>query len=60
MIGKLLGGAIRILTIPVDVTEIGLDMMTGGDGSRQSRNSTDLPMVSNLRDRIAETLEEID
>ena len=60
MIGKLLSGALKIVTLPVDIVEIGMDMATGGDGSKQSRNSTDLPMVSNLRDKIADTLEDID
>jgi len=60
MIGKLLGAALKIATIPVDVVEIGMDMATGGSGSKESRNSADLPLLSNFRDKIAETLEEID
>ena len=60
MIGKLLGAAVRIVTIPVDIVEIGMDMATGGSGSKASRKSADLPMLSNLRDKVAETLEDID
>ena len=58
-LGKLLGAALRIVTLPVDIVEIGTDMATGGSGSKHSRNSTDLPMLSNLRDKVAETLEDI-
>jgi hypothetical protein len=60
MIGKLLGAAVRIVTLPVDIVEITLDMATGGSGSKASRKSSDMPMLSNLRDKVAETLEEID
>ena len=60
MIGKLLGAAVRIVTIPVDVVEIAMDMATGGSGSKASRQSSDMPMLSNLRDKVAETLEDID
>jgi len=59
-LGKLLGGALRIVTLPVDIVEIGMGMATGGSGSKHSRKSTDLPMLSNLRDKVAETLEDID
>lgn len=59
MIGKLLGAVVRIVTIPVDIVEIGIDMATGGSGSKSSRKSVDMPMLSNLRDKVAETLEDI-
>lgn len=60
MLGKLLGAAVKAITIPVDIVEIGADMVMGGDGSKQSRNSTDLPLVSNLRDKVVDALEDID
>jgi len=60
MIGKLLGTAIRVATLPVDIVEIGMDMACGGSGSKASRSSSDLPLMSKLRDKVAETLEDID
>lgn len=62
MFGNLIGSAIRIATLPVDAANAGMDMITGGDGSKRSRTSDDNPlaMLENLRDRVAETAEEID
>ena len=63
MFGKLLGTAIRISTLPIDAANAGMDMMCGGSGTRKSRNFDDanpLSMLETLRDRIAETAEEID
>ena len=63
MLGKLLGTAIRVVTLPIDAANAGMDMMCGGSGTKKSRNFNDgnpLSMLENLRDRIAETAEEID
>ena len=60
MLGKLLSSAVQLVTIPVDIVEIGLDMATGGDGSRHGLKQADLPLISELRDAVAETLEKID
>ena len=62
MFGKLLGSAIRIVTLPIDAVNIGLDLATGGDGSKESR--TDFPsptaLAEQIRDKLAEAAEEID
>lgn len=62
MLGKLLGSAIRVVTLPVDAVNIGIDMISGGNGSKSSRTdgSNPLGMIEELRDKIAETADEID
>lgn len=62
MFGKLLGTAIRVVTLPIDAANAGMDMMCGGSGTKKSRNfdANPLSMLETLRDRIAETAEEID
>ena len=59
MLGKLLSGIVKVATIPVDVTEIVLDVATGGDGSKQSRHDLDISPTK-LRDSVCEALEDID
>jgi hypothetical protein len=59
MIGKLLSGAIKLVTLPVDVIEIGADLMTGGNGDRRGLKDV-VPMASNLRDAVCKTIEKID
>ena len=59
-LGKLLSGVLQVVTLPIDIVEIGMDMATGGSGSKQSRKSADLPLLSNLRDEVAKALEDID
>ena len=62
MIGKLISNTIKVVTLPIDAANAGMDMLCGGDGSKNSRNddSNPLAMLESLRDRIAETAEEID
>lgn len=63
MLGKLLGTAIRVVTLPIDAANAGMDMMTGGSGTKKSRNFDDgnpLSMLETLRDRVAETADDID
>lgn len=62
MFGKLLGTAIRVVSLPVDAANAGMDMLTGGDGTKRSRNADDNPlaMLEQLRDRVAETAEDLD
>lgn len=62
MLGKLIGTAIRVVTLPVDAANAGMDIMCGGSGTKRSRMSDDSPltMLEELRDRIAETAEDID
>jgi len=46
----------------VDATNAGLDILCGGDGTKRSRSDDSNPLAAleTLRDRIAETAEEID
>ena len=60
MFGKLISTAIKVVTLPVDAVESALDLATGGDGSKQSKNQSDVPRLSQLRDAICDTAEEID
>lgn len=60
MIGKLLGTAIKVVTLPVDVAEATVDVLVGGDGSKRSRRHGDINIVSEVRDGIVEAVEEID
>lgn len=62
MFGKLLSTAIKVVTLPVDAASAGLDVLTGGDGSKRSRNDDCNPfgMIEQIRDRIAEAAEDID
>lgn len=64
MFGKLLSTVIKTVTLPVDAAAAGLDILAGGDGSKKSRTSDDAPnpagMLEKLRDRVAESAEEID
>jgi len=62
MFGKLLSSAIKVVTLPIDAANIALDVATGGDGSKESRNDDLNPLsdLENIRDRIAESAEEID
>jgi len=62
MIGKLFGTAIRIVTLPIDAVNAGIDIASGGDGSKDSRTEdyNPLGMLEDWRDRIAETAEDMD
>lgn len=62
MIGKLLGTAIRVVTLPLDAANAGIDILTGGDGSKPSQCHVCNPLTAleDLRDQIAETADEID
>ena len=61
MFGKLLGTAIRAITLPVDIVNIGTDILVGGDGSKRSRTDGSSPfgMLEEIRDKVAEAAEEI-
>lgn len=56
MLGKLLSKTIKIVTFPVDVAEVGMDMMCGGDGSRKN----DPFGLSKVRDKVCDKIEDID
>ena len=59
-IGGLIGKAIKLATVPIDIAEVGLDLATGGDGSRDGLKDADLPMASQLRDAVVDVVENID
>jgi hypothetical protein len=61
MIGNLLGKAIRVVTLPVDAANIGMDLICGGSGSKKSRmDDNPIALLEELRDKVAETAEKID
>jgi hypothetical protein len=64
MFGKLLSKAIKVATLPVDVANAGMDIVTGGDGSKHSRNHPDncnpLALAEQIRDAAAKAAEDID
>jgi len=63
MIGKLLSTALDVVTLPIDVANIGMDVLCGGDGSKSSRNSDDFTptaILEGVRDRVSETLDDLD
>lgn len=64
MFGSLLSSAIKIVTIPIDVANASADILTGGDGSKESRNGyyncTPLSMAEQMRDAAAKAAKEID
>jgi hypothetical protein len=59
MFGKLLSKAIKTATLPVDIAESGLDMLSGGDGSEESKESSGMPRISEVRDAVCEGIEEV-
>lgn len=64
MLGNILSSAIRIATLPIDAANAGMDIVTGGDGSKRSRNHpancSPLALAEQIRDSVADTAESID
>lgn len=65
MFGKLLSSAIKVATLPIDAANAATDIVTGGSGSKWSRNhNPDFPnpfaAAEQLRDQVAESAEDID
>ena len=62
MIGNLLSKAVKVVTVPLDICDAGVDLMTGGDGSKSSRESLKdaVPCLSSLRDAVCDVLDELD
>ncbi len=61
MIGKLISSAIRVVTLPVDAVSAAADIVTGGDGTKESRIQEPLTGdLERLRDAVAKAAEEID
>jgi hypothetical protein len=59
MFGKLLSTTLKIVTCPIDICEIALDVLSGGDGSKKSKDMADSPF-SGIRDGICKGLEDLD
>lgn len=62
MVGHILASTIKVVTFPVDATNIAYDILTSGDGSKKSRNE-DRNIFSGIelvRDAIARAAEDID
>jgi len=61
MFGSLLSTAFKIATLPVDVASIGVDVVTGGDGSKKSRTKDSIiGDVEGVRDAVADAIESVD
>lgn len=61
MFGSLLSAALKVVTLPVDVVEIAADAVIGGDGDRSElKEAIPTPLPSDLRNRIADALKDID
>jgi len=62
MIGHILSKVVKVVTVPLDVCDAGLDLLTGGDGSKQGREQVKdaFPCLSSLRDAACDVLEELD
>jgi hypothetical protein len=60
MLGNLFSGIVKIATVPIDIAESVADAATGGDGSKASKDRSDFPRLSKLRDAACEALEDLD
>lgn len=60
MLGSLISGAIKVVTLPVDMAESAMDVATGGDGSKASKRNSEVPLPSLLRDAVCEAAEDLD
>ena len=48
MIGSLVGAVVRMASLPLKVVNTGMDIATGGDGTKDSRK--DIPFFGDLED----------
>jgi hypothetical protein len=61
MFGSLLSTVIKTVSLPLDAANAGLDILTGGDGSKEGR--LEMPLTGDLeqlRDAIADAAKDID
>ena len=57
MLGKILGGIVDVVNLPVKVANATLDIMTAGNGSKESRRETFLTGdLESVLEEIAEDL----
>lgn len=59
MFGQILSAAVKTVTLPIDVAEKSIDIMAGGDGSKQSVRDGG-GFLSEIRDSVTDAIEEID
>ena len=57
MLGKLIATGIRVATLPIDILESGMDVLCGGDGSKESKHMGD-NFLSEIRDGVCEGIED--
>lgn len=60
MFGNFLSKVIKVATCPIDMAESVMDAATGGDVSKESKQQSGVPLLSNLRDAACEPLEDLD
>ena len=60
MFGKLFGAAVDLVTLPVDIVDVGVDLLSGGDGSKKSREGSLISPLLEIRDDIADDLRNLD
>ncbi len=60
MIGKFLSGIVKVVTLPVTIVESVGDVITGGDGSKQSKDQAECFMGNEIINGICKGLENID
>lgn len=60
MIGKGISKLIKIATLPIDIVESTMDVLCGGDGSKESKELSDMPRLGELRDGICKGIEDLD
>lgn len=58
MFGKLISSVVKVVTLPIDIVESGVDVVCGGDGSKQSKNQSDMPRLGSLRDGLCKGIED--
>ena len=60
MFGSLLSGVVKLATLPIDIVETTTDVMTGGDGTKESFDESGFPRVTAIRDEVCDRIKEID
>lgn len=58
MLGSILSGIIKVATLPIDIAESGLDVIAGGDGSKESKEESGITPFSSLRDGVCKGIED--
>lgn len=59
-IGRAISKGLKIITLPIDIAESAMDVLCGGDGSKESKGDNPTFIGSSLRDGICNGIEELD